>query len=81
MWDYNDRVWGQMLGSYGPGEIYVADFDGHAAQAITTDNAIVARPTWVPGRLANPVWVDHEDFEISDHVRRTALPRPGGKKE
>lgn len=21
MWDYNDRVWGQMLGSYGPGEL------------------------------------------------------------
>jgi TolB protein len=39
-------------GSYGPGEIYVADFDGHAAQAITSDNAIVAKPTWVPGRLA-----------------------------
>lgn len=39
-------------GSYGPGEIYVADFDGHGAQPITTDNAIVARPTWVPGRLA-----------------------------
>lgn len=21
MWDYNDRVWGQMLGDYGPGEL------------------------------------------------------------
>ena len=21
MWDYNDRVWGQMLGEYGPGEL------------------------------------------------------------
>lgn len=21
MWDYNDRVWGQMLGTYGPGEL------------------------------------------------------------
>jgi meso-butanediol dehydrogenase/(S,S)-butanediol dehydrogenase/diacetyl reductase len=21
MWDYNDRVWGQMLGNYGPGEL------------------------------------------------------------
>ena len=36
----------------GPGEIYVADFDGHNAQRITTDNAIVAKPAWVPGRLA-----------------------------
>ena len=31
----------------------------------------------VPGRLANPVWVDDPDFEIGYHVRRSALPRPG----
>jgi TolB protein len=36
----------------GAGEIYVADFDGHGAQRVTTDNAIVAKPAWVPGRLA-----------------------------
>ena len=35
------------------------------------------RIRWVPGRLANPVWVDDEDFDISYHVRRSALPRPG----
>jgi TolB protein len=39
-------------GSYGPGEVLVADFDGHAAQAITTDKAIVAKPAWVPGKMA-----------------------------
>lgn len=31
----------------------------------------------VPGHLANPVWVDDPGFEISYHVRRSALPRPG----
>jgi diacylglycerol O-acyltransferase len=31
----------------------------------------------VPGRLANPVWVDDPDFDIAYHVRRSALPRPG----
>jgi hypothetical protein len=31
----------------------------------------------VPGRLANPVWVDDENFDITYHVRRSALPRPG----
>ena len=36
----------------GAGEIYVADFDGHNAQRVTTDGAIVAKPAWVPGRLA-----------------------------
>jgi diacylglycerol O-acyltransferase len=31
----------------------------------------------VPGRLANPVWVDDERFDLGYHVRRSALPRPG----
>ncbi len=31
----------------------------------------------VPGRLANPVWADDEDFDLTFHVRRSALPRPG----
>ncbi|MEP7369151.1 MAG: wax ester/triacylglycerol synthase family O-acyltransferase [Dermatophilaceae bacterium] len=32
----------------------------------------------VPGRLANPVWVDDELFDVTYHVRRSALPSPGG---
>lgn len=32
---------------------------------------------WVPGHVANPVWVDDADFDVSYHVRRSALPRPG----
>jgi WS/DGAT/MGAT family acyltransferase len=32
---------------------------------------------WVPGRLANPVWVDDEEFDVAYHVRRSALPKPG----
>ena len=35
------------------------------------------RVTQVPGRLANPVWVDDPRFELGFHVRRSALPRPG----
>jgi diacylglycerol O-acyltransferase / wax synthase len=31
----------------------------------------------VPGRLANPVWVDDPHFDLAYHVRRSALPRPG----
>ncbi len=31
----------------------------------------------VPGHLARPVWVDDEHFDLSYHVRRAALPRPG----
>ena len=32
---------------------------------------------FVPGRIANPVWVDDRTFELEYHVRRSALPRPG----
>jgi diacylglycerol O-acyltransferase len=31
----------------------------------------------VPGHLAKPVWIDDPEFDISYHVRRSALPRPG----
>ncbi len=33
-------------------EIYVSDFDGYNGEAVTSDNTIVAAPTWVPGKLA-----------------------------
>lgn len=32
---------------------------------------------FVPARLANPVWLDDANFDITYHVRRSALPRPG----
>ncbi len=31
----------------------------------------------VPGRLAAPFWVDDEQFDLTYHVRCSALPRPG----
>jgi WS/DGAT/MGAT family acyltransferase len=36
---------------------------------------------WVPGGLGNPVWIDDPDFDISYHVRRSALPRPGTEEQ
>src|SRR5690606_34326292 len=35
----------------------------------------------VPGRLARPVWVDDQDFDLTYHVRRSALPRPGNDEQ
>jgi WS/DGAT/MGAT family acyltransferase len=35
------------------------------------------RVRWVPGHIANPVWADDEQFDVTYHVRRSALPRPG----
>lgn len=31
----------------------------------------------VPGNLGAPVWVDDASFDVTYHVRRSALPRPG----
>ena len=35
----------------------------------------------VPLELGRPVWVDDPHFDIGYHVRRTALPAPGGDAE
>jgi len=35
----------------------------------------------VPLRLGRPVWADDPDFDLRYHVRRTALPAPGGDRE
>jgi diacylglycerol O-acyltransferase / wax synthase len=39
------------------------------------------RVRMVPGRLANPVWVDDENFDLGYHLRRAALPRPGSANQ
>ena len=35
----------------------------------------------VPFRLGRPVWVDDPAFDLRYHVRRTALPAPGGDEQ
>lgn len=35
----------------------------------------------VPFRLDHPVWVEDPDFDLDFHVRRAALPAPGGMAE
>lgn len=39
------------------------------------------RIAMVPAKLANPVWVDDNEFDIGYHVRRSALPRPGTRQQ
>jgi WS/DGAT/MGAT family acyltransferase len=36
---------------------------------------------FVPGNVARPLWVDDEDFDIEFHLRRAAIPPPGGRRE
>jgi diacylglycerol O-acyltransferase len=67
------------LGVFEPGE---AGFDHEQLLALVADRLAFVpryrqRIQTVPGRLANPVWVDDDDFDLSYHVRRSALPRPG----
>lgn len=35
----------------------------------------------VPGNLDRPVWIDDPTFDVRQHVRRIAVPSPGGAKE
>jgi WS/DGAT/MGAT family acyltransferase len=35
----------------------------------------------VPFAAGRPVWVDDPDFDLDFHIRRGAVPKPGGKKE
>src|SRR5207342_1030161 len=35
----------------------------------------------VPFDLALPLWVDDPEFDLDFHLRRTALPSPGGRRE
>lgn len=36
-------------------------------------------PRRMPAGLGAPVWIDDTSFDLSRHVRRSALPKPGGK--
>jgi diacylglycerol O-acyltransferase len=38
-------------------------------------------PYKVPGGIGAPVWRDYPRFDVSHHVRRSALPKPGGRAE
>jgi len=64
-------------------EIFIADFDGFNAQAVTQDNSLVAAPSWVPGHLAvyyTSYKLNHADIfhhDLSSGARKT-FARYGG---
>ena len=66
-----------MLFSPGPGGLDHARLVRHLDARIALVPRYRQRIRFVPGRIANPVWVDDERFDITYHVRRSALPRPG----
>ena len=58
---------------------------GDLAHVITSRLHLVPRfrqkVVFVPGNVARPVWADDPDFDVDFHLRRAALPAPGGRKE
>jgi diacylglycerol O-acyltransferase / wax synthase len=63
-----------------------ADFDyDHLVALLERRISLVPRyrqkVRWIPGHLANPVWVDDPDFDLTYHVRRSALPKPGSDEQ
>ncbi len=58
------------------------DFDYEQLIALIRDRIAFVpryrqRVRGIPARLASPVWVDDDNFDLTYHVRRSALPRPG----
>jgi len=60
------------------------DFD-HLRARMERAVAAVPRLGWrvqpAPVNLSAPLWVDDPDFEIDQHVRRIALPKPGTMRQ
>lgn len=75
------------------GAIYVLDPEGNpdacsfeAVKQTIVDRLHILPPfRWrlveVPFGLHHPLWINDPDFDIEYHVRRAALPAPGGKLE
>ena len=70
-----------MVFSAPPGGLDFARVLRHITARVAYVPRYRQRVRGVPGRLANPVWVDDERFDITYHVRRSALPRPGTEEQ
>ena len=44
------------------GEIFIADYDGHNATAVTRDGAIIAAPSWGPGSQ----WLAYTSYKLNN---------------
>jgi len=70
-----------MIFRTGPGGLDFPHLLRHVEARIALVPRYRQRVRFVPGRIASPVWVDDEGFDITDHVRRGALPPPGGREQ
>jgi WS/DGAT/MGAT family acyltransferase len=82
--DFEDSVTHMHVGS-------IAIFEGPAPQADELRAMVLCKldavPRYrqivssVPLHAGRPVWIDDRHFNIDYHVRRTALPEPGGEEQ
>jgi WS/DGAT/MGAT family acyltransferase len=53
----------------------------HLGSRIARVSPYRQRVRWIPGRIANPVWIDDERFDLNYHIRHQVLPRPGNDQQ
>ena len=63
------------------GSLEFEDFRQYIQERLHTVDKLTQKLVTVPMSLDRPYWVDDPDFDLSMHLYRTALPRPGGWKE
>jgi WS/DGAT/MGAT family acyltransferase len=80
----SDRTVGMHIGSTA---VYAGPVPDQATFSRTVESRLPLVPRYrqrvetVPMGIGRPVWVDDADFTLDYHVRRTALPSPGGEGE
>ncbi|MFT4940097.1 MAG: diacylglycerol O-acyltransferase [Paraglaciecola sp.] len=63
------------------GSLQFDDFRQYVQDRLHTVDKLTQKLVTVPMSLDRPYWVEDPDFDLSLHLHRTALPRPGGWKE
>lgn len=63
------------------GSLRYDHFKQFLVERIHTVNRLTQKLVTIPMSLDRPYWVEDPDFDINQHLHRTALPRPGGWQE
>ena len=56
------RVAFKIKAANNTGEVFIADYDGHNAAAVTADRAIIAAPSWGPGSQ----WLAYTSYKLNN---------------
>jgi len=56
------RVAFKVKAANNTGEVYIADYDGHGAQPVTADHAIIAAPSWGAGSQ----WLAYTSYKLGN---------------